>query len=146
MHELGLSSIKALPHAVLVDTLQQLCLAARTSDATTLPAFLAKQLRASAMVPELEKFVDAVCEVRSAQRLHTEHCMRALGYTSMHLYTIGVGRNVHGRTYSQPRAPPQTWRQWVVFIIVTCIGIGQSHLWQRRWCSGKVLPSAATLP
>ena len=136
MHELGLSSIEALPHAVLVDTLQQLCLVARTCDATTLPDFL----------PELEKFVDAVCEVRSAQRLHTEHCMRALGYTSMHLYTIGVGRNVHGRTYSQPRAPPQTWRQWAVFIIVTCIGIGQSHLWQRRWCSGKVLPSAATLP
>ena len=66
MHELGLGSIEALPHAVLVDTLQQLCLAARTSDATALPAFLAMQLRASAMVPELEKFVDAVCEVRRA--------------------------------------------------------------------------------
>ena len=69
MHELGLGSIEALPHAVLVDTLQQLCLAAQTSDATALPAFLAAQLRASAMVPELEKFVDAVCEVRRAQRL-----------------------------------------------------------------------------
>ena len=85
MHELGLGSIEALPHAVLVDTLQQLCLAARTSDATALPAFLAMQLRASAMVPELEKFVDAVCEVRRAQQLHTIHCMRPLTHTSMHL-------------------------------------------------------------
>ena len=82
MHELGLGSIKALPPAVLVDTLQQLCLAAHTSDATMLPAFLAKQLRASAMVPELEKFV---CEVRSAQRLLTDRCMRPLTHASMRL-------------------------------------------------------------
>lgn len=85
MHELGLGSIEALPPAVLVDTLQQLCLAAHTSDATMLPAFLAKQLRASAMVPELEKFVDAVCEVRSAQRLLTDRCMRPLTHASMRL-------------------------------------------------------------
>ena len=98
MHKLGLNSIEALPHAVLVDTLQQLCLAARTSDATTLPAFLAMQLRASAMVPELEKFVDAVCKVRSVQRLHADHASSPWGNTSMLLYIVEIKRCAHERT------------------------------------------------
>lgn len=66
MHELGLASIDALPHGLLVDTLQQLCLAAGTADATALPGCLAKHMRASAALPELETFIDAVCEVSHA--------------------------------------------------------------------------------
>ena len=66
MHELGLASIDAQPHDVLVDTLQQLCLAAGTSDATALPGCMAKHMRASAAMPELETFIDTVCEVSYA--------------------------------------------------------------------------------
>ena len=66
MHELGLAGIEALPHDVLVDTLQQLCLAAGTADATALPGCLATHMRASAALPELERFVDTVCEVGAA--------------------------------------------------------------------------------
>ena len=66
MHELGLASIDALPHDVLVDTLQQLCLAAGTSDATALPGCMAKHMRASKALPELETFIDTVCEVSCA--------------------------------------------------------------------------------
>jgi hypothetical protein len=67
MHELGLASVGALPPAVMVDTLQQLCLATGTADATALPARLAKHPRAVAALPELEHFVDAVCEVCCTQ-------------------------------------------------------------------------------
>ena len=67
MHELGLASVGTLPPAVMVDTLQQLCLATGTADATALPARLAKHLRAFAALPELERFVDAVCEVCCSQ-------------------------------------------------------------------------------
>ena len=67
MHELGLASVGTLPPAVMVDTLQQLCLATGTADATALPARLAKHLRAVAALPELEHFVDAVCEVCCTQ-------------------------------------------------------------------------------
>lgn len=63
MHELGLDSIDALPQAVLVDTLQRLCLAAGTPDATGLPAHMVKHMRASEALPELEKFINTVCEV-----------------------------------------------------------------------------------
>ncbi len=66
MHELGLASMGALPHAILVDTLQQLCLAAGTSDATALPGCMAKHMRASEVLPELETFIDTVCEVSYA--------------------------------------------------------------------------------
>ena len=67
MHELGLASVGTLPPAVMVDTLQQLCLATGSADATALPARLAKHLRAVAALPELEHFVDAVCEVCCTQ-------------------------------------------------------------------------------
>lgn len=67
MHELGLASVGTLPPAVMVDTLQQLCLATGTADATALPARLAKHLRAFEALPELERFLDAVCEVWGSQ-------------------------------------------------------------------------------
>ena len=76
MHELGLATIDALPHDALVDTLQQLCLAAGTSDATALPGCMAKHLRASAALPELEAFIDTVCEVGYGPLGTALHCMR----------------------------------------------------------------------
>ncbi len=66
MHELGLASIEALPHDILVDTMQQLCLTSGASDATALPGYMAKHMRASAVLPELETFIDNVCEVCTA--------------------------------------------------------------------------------
>jgi len=81
MHELGLASIEALPHDILVDTMQQLCLASGMSDATALPGFMAKHMRASAVLPELETFIDNVCEVCTAGSfpLPVAFCVRSIG-------------------------------------------------------------------
>ena len=80
MHELGLASIEALPHDILVDTMQQLCLASGMSDATALPGYMAKHMRASAVLPELETFIDNVCEVCTAGSfpLPAPFCIRSI--------------------------------------------------------------------
>lgn len=65
VHAAGLEAVEELAHAVLVDTVQQLCLVLGSADATALPERAAGQQRALAALPRLERFVTDVCEVRA---------------------------------------------------------------------------------
>jgi len=64
-HAAGLEAVEELAHAVLVDTVQQMCLVLGSKDPMQLPERAAGQQRALAAIPRLERFVTDVCEVRA---------------------------------------------------------------------------------
>ncbi|KAK9857180.1 hypothetical protein WJX84_007612 [Apatococcus fuscideae] len=63
VHRLGLASIEKLHPDVLIDVVQDVCIAMEVSDAMQLPGALHKLLQAVAAIPKLERFVGDVCEV-----------------------------------------------------------------------------------
>ena len=58
----GLQSVEHVPRGVLVEVVQDACVAVDVGDATDLPAAVARLLRAAAALPRMEAFVDGVCE------------------------------------------------------------------------------------
>ncbi|KAK9820170.1 hypothetical protein WJX72_007055 [[Myrmecia] bisecta] len=62
LHRLGLACVERIPRDVLVDLVQDLCIALELADPTALPAAAHKLLRAVASLPRLERFVGEVCE------------------------------------------------------------------------------------
>lgn len=63
VHRLGLRHVEQLPRDVLVDLVQDACIALECTEATALSAQLAKVLRAVAALPGLERFASEVCDV-----------------------------------------------------------------------------------
>ena len=60
---LGLGRAQHVNKAVLVEVVQDACIALDVSDdVTTLPVAVGRLLRAASAVPEMERFVDGVCE------------------------------------------------------------------------------------
>jgi hypothetical protein len=59
---LGLHGVERVPRDVLVELVQDACVALDVSDATALPAAVLRLLRAAAVVPQMEGFVNSVCE------------------------------------------------------------------------------------
>lgn len=66
VHELGLTSLQAMPHATMLQILQDCCRELQLRDAQLLPAAMRKMCRALAALPPMENFIRDVCALALA--------------------------------------------------------------------------------